>query len=189
MFTWSIISVEILKSQNNILAHKICTSRRTITHLLIQKDLRLFFLFFFYLLINHHVHKFTFITTRPSLACFWFFVFDHIELDHRSDHSILTTQIILSLVCATCSPQKGRKSSSKDWRWQKLSGKWFWRRCRSSLTWKETKMKIFFLFINRAQNSSDQLGLAHTTKRKIITTQTTPPTSRTTTDLRLKYKL
>ena len=92
----------------------------------------------------------------------------------------------MSLVCATCSPQKGRKSSSKDWKWQKLSGKWFWRRCRSSLTWK--RIKLFFLFINITQNSSDQLDLAQrritatsTDTKTKRTTQTTPPTRRTTT--------
>ena len=70
---------------------KICTSKWTITYLLIQKDLRLFFLFFFYQLIYHHFHKFTFVTSRPSFAFFWFFVstvslITYVELDHRSLH-------------------------------------------------------------------------------------------------------
>ena len=64
----------VLKSKTIFWPIKICTSRRTITYLLIQNDLRLFFVFFFYQLIHHNFHKFTFITSRSSLASFWFFV-------------------------------------------------------------------------------------------------------------------
>ena len=92
----------VLKSKTIFWPNKICTSRRKITFLLIQKDLRLFFLFFFYQLIHHHFHKFTFITSCPSLAFFWFFVstvslITYVERDHRALHFKYADHFVVGL--------------------------------------------------------------------------------------------